>query len=244
MASEMARVALVTGGTRGIGAAVARALQKEGHTVGVTYVGNEERARGFTKETGIQAWKWDVSDYDACQRGVAQVEKELGSVDVLVNNAGITRDGAFHKMSVEAWRAVLSANLDSVFHMSSLVFVGMRERGWGRIISMSSINGQKGQFGQVNYATSKAGIIGFSKALALEGAAKGVTVNVVAPGYIDTDMVAAVPEKVRDAIRSGIPVGRFGLAEEIAAATCFLASDNASFITGETMAINGGQYMD
>lgn len=240
----MAKVALITGGTRGIGAAAAIALKNDGCNVGVTYVGNDERAAAFTKETDIPAWKWNAADYEACEKGVAQVQKELGEVDILVNNAGITRDGAFHKMTVEAWREVLAANLDSVFYMSRLLFGSMRERGWGRIISMSSINGQKGQFGQVNYATSKAGIIGFSKALALEGAGKGVTVNVVAPGYIDTDMVADVPEKIRDVIRGGIPLGRFGLADEIAAAVSFLASDKAAFITGETMAINGGQYMD
>lgn len=238
------KIALVTGGTRGIGAATARALKEAGYKIAVTYLGNDERAQAFTKETQIPVWKWDVADYEACAKGVIDVENSLGAIDILVNNAGITRDGAFHKMSLEAWRAVMAANLDSVFHMSQLVFAKMRAKGWGRIISMSSINGQKGQFGQVNYAASKAGMIGFSKALALEGAAKGVTVNVIAPGYIDTDMVAGVPEAIRTAIIGAIPVGRLGMAEEIAEAVVYLASDKASFITGETLAINGGQYMD
>lgn len=237
------RVALVTGGTRGIGAACARALQQAGHKVGVTYHGNEEAAKAFTQETNIPAWKWDAADYDACAKGVAQAVDALGAIDILVNNAGITRDGAFHKMERDAWREVINANLDSVFNMSRLVFNDMRERGWGRIINMSSINGQKGQFGQVNYATSKAGMIGFTKSLALEGASKGVCVNAIAPGYIDTDMVANVPPKIRDAIVAGIPVGRLGVAQEIAAAVVYLASDDASFITGATLNINGGQYM-
>ncbi len=239
----MTKVALVTGGTRGIGAAICKALQEAGHKVAASYAGNDEAAAKFKAETGIPVFKWDVGDYDACAAGIAKVEAELGPVDILVNNAGITRDGWFHKMDHAAWKAVLSTNLDSMFTMSRPVIEGMRERGFGRIINISSINGQKGQLGQVNYATAKAGVIGFTKALALENARKGVTVNCICPGYIDTDMVAAVPEKVLEGIIAQIPVGRLGKAEEIAAAVLYLASDASAFMTGAVLTINGGQYM-
>jgi len=239
----MARVALVTGGTRGIGAAVARALAQAGHTVAATYAGNREKAEAFRGETGIAVFQWDVADPAACAEGVKRVEGEVGPVDILVNNAGITRDGWFHKMDFDAWSAVLRTNLDSMFTMTRPVLDGMRERNFGRVINISSINGQKGQIGQVNYSAAKAGVIGFTKALALENARKGITVNCICPGYIDTDMVAAVPEKVLEGIISGIPVNRLGKADEIAALVAYLASEQSGFMTGSILSINGGQYM-
>ena len=240
----MARVALVTGGTRGIGEAISVALKEAGHTVAATYAGNDEKANAFKERTGIHVYKWDVGDFQACQAGVQKIEQELGPVDVLVNNAGITRDGTLHRMKPENWQAVISTNLDSLFNMSRNVIEGMRERGFGRIISISSVNGQKGQFGQSNYSAAKAGLIGFTKAVALENAAKGVTVNAVAPGYIATEMVKAMSEEVLKAkIIPHIPVGRLGEPEEVARCVAFLASDDAGFITGSTIAANGGQYM-
>ncbi|WP_135212710.1 acetoacetyl-CoA reductase [Vitreimonas flagellata] len=239
----MARVALVTGGTRGIGKAISARLKADGFKVAANYAGNTESAEATAKELGISVYKWDVGDEAQCAEGIAKVVAELGPIDVLVNNAGITRDGQFHKMSAEKWREVIRVDLDSLFYMTRPVIEGMRDRGFGRIINISSINGQKGQFGQVNYSAAKAGMIGFTKALAQESAAKGVTVNVVAPGYIDTDMVAAVPEDALKKIIATIPVGRLGKAEEIAAMVAFLASDQASFITGATMTVNGAQYI-
>lgn len=237
------RSAIVTGGTRGIGKAIAIALKEKGCAVAATYAGNDDAAKKFKEETGILVFKWDVGDYDACKGGVAEVEKIQGPTDILVNNAGITRDGLFHKMSPQAWRDVMRADLDSVYNMTAQVFAGMRERGFGRVINITSINGQKGQLGQVNYSAAKAGMIGFTKALALEGAAKGITVNAVAPGYIDTDMVAAVPQPVLEKIVAGIPVGRLGKAEEIARCVTFLADDAGGFITGSVISANGGQYI-
>ena len=239
----MARVALVTGGTRGIGAAIAIGLKAQGHAVAATFAGNVEKAHAFRDETGIPVFQWDVADPEACAEGIAKVAAEVGPVDILVNNAGITRDGWFHKMDSAAWRAVLSTNLDSMFSMTRPVIEGMRDRGFGRIINISSINGQKGQLGQVNYSAAKAGMIGFTKALALENARKGITVNAICPGYIDTDMVAAVPEKVLEGIIAQIPVGRLGKAEEIAALVAYLASDTSAFMTGAVLTINGGQYI-
>jgi len=239
----MGRVALVTGGTRGIGAAIARALQDAGHRVAVNYAGNDEAAARFTKETGIKAYKWSVADYDACVEGVRQVEADLGPIDILVNNAGITRDAMFHKMTREQWQQVMQTNLDGLFNMTHPIWPGMRERGFGRVINISSINGQKGQMGQANYAAAKAGDIGFTKSLAQEGARKGITVNAICPGYIATEMVMAVPEKVREGIIAQIPVGRLGEPEDIARCVVFLASDDAGFITGATLTANGGQYM-
>ena len=239
----MTRVAVVTGGTRGIGAAICEALHKGGYKVAATYHGNDKAAEEFSEKTGIATFKFDVSDFAACQGGIAKIQATLGPIDVLVNNAGITRDAFLHKMSAQQWREVISTNLDSVFNMSRLVVEGMRERNFGRIINISSINGQAGQIGQTNYSAAKAGIIGFTKALALEVASKGVTVNAVAPGYIDTDMVAAVPAPVLEKIVAKIPVGRLGQAEEIARAVAFLTSDNGGFVTGSTMSINGGQHM-
>jgi len=239
----MKRVALVTGGTRGIGAGIAVALKEAGHAVAATFAGNVEKAEAFRAETGIAVFQWDVSDEAACAAGVAKVAAELGPVDILVNNAGITRDGWFHKMDYQQWSAVLRTNLDSMFTMTRPVIEGMRERGFGRIVNISSINGQKGQLGQVNYSAAKAGVIGFTKALALENARKGVTANCICPGYIDTDMVAAVPEKVLEGIVAQIPVGRLGTAAEIAALTVYLASDAAGFMTGSVLTINGGQYI-
>jgi acetoacetyl-CoA reductase len=239
----MARVALVTGGTRGIGKAISARLKADGFKVAANYAGNAEAAEATAKELGISVFKWDVGDEAQCAEGIAKVVAELGPVDVLVNNAGITRDGQFHKMSSEKWREVIRVDLDSLFFMTRPVIEGMRDRGFGRVINISSINGQKGQFGQVNYSAAKAGMIGFTKALAQESAAKGVTVNVVAPGYIDTDMVAAVPEDALKKIIATIPVGRLGKAEEIAAMVAFLASEQASFITGATMTVNGAQYI-
>ncbi len=240
----MARVALVTGGTRGIGGAIARALHDGGYRVAASYAGNEAAARGFREETGIPVFRWDVSDFDACAAGVAEVEQELGPVEVLVNNAGVTRDGFFHKMTREQWRGVLGTNLDSLFNMTRPVIEGMRARKWGRIVVISSINGQKGQMGQVNYCASKAGDIGFVKALAHESAGKGITVNAICPGYIATEMVRAVdPEILRTKVLSQIPMGRLGEPEEVARLVTYLASDDAGFITGSTLTINGGQYM-
>ncbi|MGL4636253.1 MAG: acetoacetyl-CoA reductase [Beijerinckiaceae bacterium] len=240
----MSRVALVTGGTRGIGAAISKALKAAGYKVAASYAGNDEAAAKFKAETGIAVFKWDVSDFDACAAGVAQVEAEVGPVDVLVNNAGITKDGFFHKMTKDQWRAVLGTNLDSLFNMTRPVIEGMRARNFGRVIVISSINGQKGQFAQVNYSAAKAGDIGFVKALAQESAAKGITVNAICPGYIATEMVMAVPEEVlKTKILPLIPVGRLGQPEEIARAVVFLASDDAGFITGSTLSANGGQYV-
>ncbi len=239
----MSRIALVTGGSRGIGAAISTALQAAGCTVAATYAGNDEKAAAFTAETGIKTYKWDVSDYDACAAGIAAVEADLGPIDILVNNAGITRDAQFHKMSRDQWTDVMRTNLDGVFNMTHPLWNGMRERKFGRIINISSINGQKGQFAQANYSAAKAGDIGFTKALAQEGARAGITVNAICPGYIATDMVMAVPEKVRDGIIAQIPAGRLGEASEIARCVVFLASDDAGFITGSTMTANGGQYM-
>ncbi len=239
----MARVAIVTGGTRGIGEAISMALKDQGMTVVANYGGNDERAREFTSRTGIAAQKWDVGDFDACQEGCAAVAAEVGAVDVVVNNAGITRDGTLAKMSYEDWHEVMRVNLGGCFNMAKACFPGMRERGWGRIVNIGSINGQGGQYGQVNYAAAKSGIHGFTKALAQEGAKAGVTVNALAPGYIDTDMVAAVPEPVLEKIVAKIPVGRLGQAGEIARGVAFLCSEEAGFVTGSTMSINGGQHM-
>ena len=239
----MTRTALVTGGTRGIGAAIARALSESGHRVVVTYQGNDDAAAAFTRDTGIPASKWDVADYDACQQGVAGVESEYGPVDVLVNNAGITRDGMLHKMSADDWDAVIRTNLTSAFNMTRAVISGMRDRGFGRVIQISSINGQKGQMGQANYAAAKAGLVGFTKSIAQENARRGITANVIAPGYIGTEMVAAVPENVLEKIVGQIPVSRLGEADEIGQAAAYLASDAAGFVTGSTLSINGGQYM-
>jgi len=240
----MARVALVTGGSRGIGAAIARALKDAGCAVAASYAGNDAAAAAFSAGTGIATYKWDVADHAACAEGVAKVEAALGPVDILVNNAGITRDVAFHRMTPEQWNAVIGTNLTGVFNMTHAVWPGMRARKFGRVINISSINGQKGQFGQVNYAAAKAGDIGFTKALALEGARAGITVNAICPGYINTEMVAAVPEKVmNEVILPQIPVGRLGEADEIGRAVVFLASDEAGFITGSTLSINGGQYL-
>jgi len=235
-------VAIVTGGTRGIGAAISRALAESGATVAAIYHGNDEAAAKFRSETSVAVYKWDVGDPEASAAGVTKVEAELGPVDILVNNAGITRDGMFHKMTYESWSAVIHTNLDSMFSMTSPVIGGMRDRGHGRIINISSINGQKGQMGQVNYSAAKAGVIGFTKALAQENARKGVTVNCICPGYIDTEMVAAVPEKVLEGIIAQIPVGRLGKAEEIGALVTYLTSDAAAFMTGAVLTINGGQY--
>lgn len=238
----MSRVALVTGGTRGIGAAIAVALKEAGYTVAANFAGNEEAAAKFTAETGIATYKWSVADYDACVAGIAKVEADLGPVDVLINNAGITRDGMFHKMTREQWQEVIDTNLSGVFNMTHPLWNGMRERKFGRIVNISSINGQKGQMGQANYSAAKAGDLGFTKALAQEGAFKGITVNAICPGYIGTEMVMAVPEKVRESIISQIPVGRLGEPEEIARCVVFLASDDAGFVTGSTITANGGQY--
>jgi acetoacetyl-CoA reductase len=240
----MARVALVTGGSRGIGAAISKALMAEGYRVAATYAGNDEAAKAFTEETGIKTFKWNVADYEACKAGIAQVEAELGPVEVLVNNAGITRDAPFHRMTPQQWNEVIGTNLTGLFNMTHVVWGGMRDRKFGRVISISSINGQKGQFAQANYAAAKAGDIGFTKALAQEGARAGITVNVIAPGYINTEMMSTIPEKVmNEVILPAIPVGRLGEPEEIARCVVFLASDAAGFITGSTLSANGGQYM-
>jgi acetoacetyl-CoA reductase len=239
----MARVAIVTGGTRGIGEAISVALKEQGVTVAANYAGNEEKAREFTERTGIKSYKWDVSDYDACIAGVAQVEAELGPVDVLVNNAGITRDGTMKRMERKAWDEVMDVNLGGCFNMAKAVWNGMNERKFGRVVNIGSINGQAGQYGQVNYAAAKSGIHGFTKALAQEGARAGITVNAIAPGYIDTEMVAAVPPDVLEKIVAKIPVGRLGKAAEIARGVTFLCSEDGGFITGSTLSINGGQHM-
>ncbi|WP_380879097.1 beta-ketoacyl-ACP reductase [Sphingomonas sp. DBB INV C78] len=239
----MARVAIVTGGTRGIGEAISLALKAKGITVAANYAGNVERAKEFSDRTGITAYQWDVADHEACLAGVKQVEAELGPVDILVNNAGITRDGTLLKMDWQAWKDVIDTNLGGCFNMAKATFPGMRERGWGRIVNIGSINGQAGQYGQVNYAAAKSGIHGFTKALAQEGAKFGVTVNAIAPGYIDTDMVAAVPQDVLAKIVAKVPVGRLGHAEEIARGVTFLTGEEAGFVTGSTLSINGGQHM-
>ncbi|USI74080.1 acetoacetyl-CoA reductase [Sphingomonas morindae] len=239
----MARVAIVTGGTRGIGEAISLALQDAGAKVAATYAGDDGRAQAFTDRTGIPAYKWDVADPEACAEGVARVEADLGAVDILVNNAGITRDATFLKQSYAQWKAVIDTNLGGCFNMAKAVFPGMRARQWGRIVNIGSINGQAGQYGQVNYAAAKSGIHGFTKALAQEGARAGITVNAIAPGYIDTDMVAAVPEEVLDKIVAKIPVGRLGQAHEIARGVVFLTAEDAGFVTGSTLSINGGQHM-
>jgi acetoacetyl-CoA reductase len=242
-AVEMARVAIVTGGTRGIGEAICQRLKRQGHTVIANYGGNDDKAKAFTAATGIPSRRWDVGDHEATLAGCAAVEAEYGPIDIVINNAGITRDGTLHKMSFEDWNEVMRINLGGCFNMAKASFAGMRERGWGRIVNIGSINGQAGQYGQVNYAAAKSGIHGFTKALAQEGAKFGVTVNAIAPGYIDTDMVAAVPPPVLEKIVAKIPVGRLGQAEEIARAVAFLTSENGSFVTGSTMSINGGQHM-
>ncbi len=240
----MARIALVTGGTRGIGAAISRTLTQAGVRVAASYAGNDEAASRFNGETGIPVFKWDVGSYEASAEGVRAVEAEVGPIDILVNNAGITRDGFFHKMTHEQWRAVLNTNLDSLFNMTRPVIEGMRARNWGRIVVISSINGQKGQMGQVNYSAAKAGDIGFVKALAQESANKGVTVNAICPGYIGTEMVRAIPPEIlATKILSQIPVGRLGLPEEVGKAVAYLASEDAAFVTGSVLSINGGQHM-
>lgn len=239
----MTRIALVTGGTRGLGAATAIDLKERDYTVVANYFGNHESADAFTAQNGIATFQWDVSDFSACAEGITRVEKEVGPVDVLVNNAGITRDATLHHMSHEQWSAVINTNLGSVFNMCHAVVPGMRARGYGRIVSISSINGQKGQFGQTNYAAAKAGIIGFTKALALENAAKGITVNAIAPGYCDTAMVAAVPQDIVQQIIQATPVGRLGQPADIARAVAFLVGEEADFITGATLNVNGGGYM-
>jgi len=239
----MARVALVTGGTRGIGEAISIALKDAGCTVAANYAGNDEAAKEFNERTGIAVYKFDVGDFDACSAAAEKIAAEVGPIDILVNNAGITRDATFHRMTPEKWGQVITTNLDSVFNVTRNVYEGMRERGFGRIINISSINAQKGQFGQTNYSAAKAGMIGFTKALAQECAAKGITVNCVAPGYIGTEMVRAVPADVlNEKIIPQIPVGRLGEPEEVARCVVFLASDDAGFVTGSTLTANGGQY--
>lgn len=240
----MSKVALVTGGTRGIGASIAKSLKNEGYTVVANFAHNEEKAKAFADETGIKVYKWDVANYEDCVAKVKQIESEVGPVEVLVNNAGITRDAMMHKMPVENWDAVISTNLSSCYNMSKAVIEGMRDRNWGRIINISSINAQAGQMGQTNYSAAKAGVLGFTKALSRETARKGITVNAIAPGYIDTDMVADVPEKAMEGILAQIPVGRLGKPEEIARAVSFLAHEDAGFITGETLSVNGGHHME
>jgi acetoacetyl-CoA reductase len=240
----MSRVALVTGGTRGIGAAISTALRDAGYRVAATYAGNEEKAQAFHQATNISVFKWDVSDYEACGHGIAKVIDEIGPVDILVNNAGITRDAMFHKMTPQQWREVVDTNLTGLFNMTHQVWSGMRDRSFGRVINISSINGQKGQMGQANYSAAKAGDLGFTKALAQEGAVKNITVNAICPGYIGTEMVLAVPEKVlNERILPQIPVGRLGKPEEVARIVVFLASDDAGFITGSTITANGGQFV-
>ena len=239
----MGRIAVVTGGTRGIGRAVCEALRADGMTVVANYGGNDDKARAFTAETGIPAYRFDVGDHEATLAGCKLIEEEVGPIDVVVNNAGITRDGVLAKMSFDDWNDVMRINLGGCFNMAKACFPGMRERNWGRIVNIGSINGQAGQYGQVNYAAAKSGIHGFTKALAQEGARSGITVNAIAPGYIDTDMVAAVPENVLEKIIAKIPVGRLGHASEIARGVSFLASDEGAFVTGSTLSINGGQHM-
>ena len=240
----MARVAVVTGGSRGIGATVSKALKAAGYTVAATYAGNDEAANAFNAETGIPVYKWDVSSTEACAAGLKQVEADFGPIEILVNNAGITKDSAFHRMTAEQWHAVINTNLNSLFNMTRPVIEGMRARKFGRIINISSINGQKGQFGQTNYSAAKAGDLGFTKALAQESAKLGITVNAICPGYVATEMVMAVPQDIREKnIIPQIPVGRLGEVDEIARCVVFLASDDAGFITGSTLSANGGQYM-
>lgn len=239
----MAKVALVTGGTRGIGEAICNTLKNKGYKVVANYGGNDQKAQEFTERTGIPAVKFDVSDFEATQTAIQQIEEDFGPVEVLINNAGITRDGTMHRMSFENWDAVIQTNLASCFNTCKAVIDGMRERNFGRIINVGSVNGQAGQYGQVNYAAAKSGIHGFTKALALEGAGKGITVNAIAPGYVDTDMVRAVPEDVLAKIIKTIPVGRLGKPEDIANAVAFLIDDESGFITGSTLSINGGQHM-
>lgn len=239
----MARVAVVTGGTRGIGAAISISLRDKGFTVAANYGGSDDKARAFTEKTGIKSYKWNVADHEACLQGCAAVAAELGPIDVVVNNAGITRDGTLMKMSWDAWDEVIRVNLGGCFNMAKATFAGMKERGFGRFVQIGSINGQAGQYGQVNYAAAKSGIHGFTKALAQEGAKFGITANAIAPGYIDTDMVSAVPPEVLAKIIAKIPVGRLGQASEIARAVAFLVSEDAGFITGSTMSVNGGQHM-
>jgi acetoacetyl-CoA reductase len=239
----MARVAVVTGGTRGIGRAISVGLKNAGYEVAANYGGNDQAAQQFHRETGIPVFKFDISDFGACAEGVKQIEAELGPIEVLVNNAGITRDSTIHRMSWDQWNAVIQTNLSSCFNMSRAVIEGMRSRGFGRIVNIGSINGQAGQYGQVNYAAAKSGIHGFTKALAQEGAGRGITVNAVAPGYVDTEMVRAVPAEVLEKIIARIPVGRLGKAEDIARTVLFLVADDADFITGSTLSINGGQHM-
>jgi acetoacetyl-CoA reductase len=239
----MTKIALVTGGTRGIGAAISVALKAAGYSVAANYAGNDDAAAAFTAETGIPTYKWSVADYDACVAGIAKVEADLGPVDILVNNAGITRDGMFHKMTREQWSEVIDTNLSGVFNMTHPIWSGMRDRKFGRVINISSVNGQKGQAGQANYSAAKAGDIGFTRALAQEGARAGITVNAICPGYIGTEMVRAIPEKVlNERIIPQIPVGRLGEPEEIARCVVFLASDDAGFLTGSTISPNGGQF--
>ena len=239
----MARVAIVTGGTRGIGEAISVGLKNAGYSVAANYCGNDERAKAFAERTGIAVYKWDVADFEQCQQGVAKVVADLGPVDIVVNNAGITRDGTMRKMARQGWDEVLDTNLGGCFNMCKATWEGMLTRSFGRVVNIGSINGQAGQYGQVNYAAAKSGIHGFTKALAQEGAPKGITVNAIAPGYIDTDMVAAVPANVLEKIVAKIPVGRLGHAEEIARAVKFLCSEDAGFVTGSTMSVNGGQHM-
>ncbi|MCJ2179090.1 acetoacetyl-CoA reductase [Novosphingobium album (ex Hu et al. 2023)] len=238
------RVVLITGGTTGIGAATAQAFRDAGYRVAVTYLGNPKQAQAFSESTGIPAFEWDAADDAACEAGIAQVTAALGPVDILVNNAGVTRDASFAKMTTEQWRQVVRNDLDSCFAMSHAVWAGMKERGWGRIISLSSVNGQAGQFGQANYSAAKAGVLGLTKALALEGARHGITVNAIAPGYVGTEMVRAVPEKVMEGIVARIPVGRIGEPSEIARCVLFLAAEEAGYITGSTLSVNGGLRMD
>lgn len=239
----MGRVAIVTGGTRGIGEAISVMLAAKGYKVAANYGGNDERAKEFTKRTGIAAYKWDVSDFDACVEGVAKVKADLGPIEIVVNNAGITRDGTLHRMDTQSWQEVINTNLGSCFNMCRVTIDDMRAAKFGRVVNIGSINGQAGQYGQVNYAAAKSGIHGFTKAMAQEGAAHGITVNAIAPGYINTDMVAAVPANVLEKIVAKIPVGRLGEASEIARGVCFLAADDAGFVTGSTLSINGGQHM-
>ncbi len=240
----MSRVAVVSGGSRGIGAAISRALHDKGYRVAATYAGNDEAANAFKEETGIAVFKWDVGDYESCAAGLKKVEEAIGPVEVLVNNAGITRDTPLHKMTPDKWYSVINTNLNSLFNMTRPVIEGMRERGWGRIINISSINGQKGQFGQTNYCAAKSGDIGFTKALAQESANKGITVNIIAPGYIATEMVKAVPAEIlKTKVLPHIPAGRLGEPEEVARCVLFLASEEAGYITGATLSVNGGQHM-
>jgi acetoacetyl-CoA reductase len=239
----MARVALVTGGSRGIGEAISKALQAEGHAVAASYAGNDEKAKAFSEATGIRTYKWNVADYAASKDGIAAVEADLGPIDIVVANAGITRDAPFHRMTPEQWTQVIDTNLNGVFNTIHPVWPGMRERGWGRVVVISSINGQKGQFGQANYAATKAGDLGLIKSLAQEGAAKGITANAVCPGYIATEMVMAIDEKIRDKIVAQIPAGRLGEPEEIARCVTFLASEDAGFVNGSTISANGAQFL-